>query len=110
MWIWLRYGSGGTLYSKRLNAIDVRPLHFANRLQRETLRDTEVDHLRSRKVHWSVLLGADEMVVGATADWMEEWWCGESRYICFNSQEAPVPPDNEFVQVVTTPDYRLGSG
>lgn len=101
MWIWLRYTAGGSAYNLRVNAVDVRERKFANRVQQQTLRDSEVDHLRSRRSHWDVLIGADEMVTAVNADWMEEWWCGESRFICFNSQESPVPPDNEFVQVVT---------
>lgn len=99
--IWLRYTRDGSTYSKRFDAVESVETPVIKRSQLETLRDTEVDHVLARKRHWSLLIGLNETTVPANADWMDEFIAGDARYICFNPQASPTPPDNEFIEVVT---------
>lgn len=100
MYIWLRHITDGEAADLRVNAIDLRSSNINNRLQRTTLRDSEVDHLLSRKRQWELLIGADAMVTPESADFIEDWLGGEQRFICLNPQADPVPDDEEFIAVV----------
>jgi len=96
-YIWLRYADGATTTERRFNAVTQYDRSTVDRLQGRTLRHTDFSHRMSRRRLYDVAISADQLVVVAAWEFIEEFWEAEQWWISLDPSED-VPGDELFIE------------
>lgn len=99
--IWLRYKTGATTESRRINELLCRGVDDVNRLQGKNLRGHFYDTVLDERTIYTLEVGADELAVPACRTFMSAFFCGRQRWLSL-STSSTVPADETFIPVIIT--------
>lgn len=95
MIIWLKYQNPpAAAVALRIDALSYYDKDDVRYAAGESLRGIEYEHRMSKRLHWEVAIGADQLADTDTYAFLRAWWTAAARYFVADDAETePIAGD-----------------